>query len=114
MHRVKSTILKAPKSFLSNGNEQKYLKSRRGQNDLAQSLYEAFAEYKTRFDERNMAVEKNGEQRAHFKMSDLRSDTLNDLSLTQGTLYGIQIFASGQFFHFLEWISFSRLVEVCL
>ncbi|MCF8357976.1 MAG: N-acetylmuramoyl-L-alanine amidase [Prolixibacteraceae bacterium] len=84
--------------FLSNGNEQKYLKSRRGQNDLAQSLYEAFSEYKARFDERNQAVVKNGEQQAQFKISSLRSDTLNDLSQAKGTLYGIQIFASGQFF----------------
>lgn len=84
--------------FLSNSIEQKYLKTRKGQNDLAQSIYEAFAEYKVRFDERNLAIGKNGGQQAHFTLSDLRSDTLNDLSLTQGSLYGIQIFASGHYF----------------
>ncbi|MBN1925919.1 MAG: N-acetylmuramoyl-L-alanine amidase [Prolixibacteraceae bacterium] len=97
--------------FLSNQEELKYLKSFKGQNDLAHSIYEAFAEYKLRFDEKNLAVYTNGDGK-ELKTPFFNPDSQTNLNMIKGTFYGIQIFASKQEFGFND-VRFKSIKPVC-
>ena len=75
--------------FLSNANEEKYLASSVGQNNLANSLFHAFREYKHQFEaQNNVAKGRSNESKASAKPSELKERA------TEKVIYKVQVASS--------------------
>ena len=78
--------------FLSNAAEEKYLASSVGQNNLANSLYQAFREYKHQFDAQNNLIQKG-------ESSKLATDNADSKSVkASSVVYKIQVASSATVF----------------
>ena len=75
--------------FISNSSDLASLRSKSGQDKLAQNIFDAFREYKKIYDESGMAEEPSGT----VSVSGVRDGADGDTMLQGKVSYGIQIFA---------------------
>jgi len=79
--------------YISNPKEEQFLSSADGQMKLAQSIYNAFAEYKNRIESKS-AFDKQNMISQDSPVNITNKDTTTDLNLKDSVLYKVQILSS--------------------